>query len=102
VLLVASSRAETPALLAGDSGLGDSPRQSSSWTIQMPPRSWAGDFLSLAGDSGWAGDSGPQGPETPVGLAGFWIAKGLDDSVTRPELGRKLLSLAGDSGPGVT
>jgi hypothetical protein len=68
----------------------------------MPSRSLAGDFLSLAGDSGWAGDSGPQGPETPVCLADLRFAKGLDESETRPELGRRLLSLAGDSGPGVT
>jgi hypothetical protein len=54
---------------------------------------------------GWhaeAGDSGPQGPETPVCLAGLGFAKGSDGSVTRLELGRRLLSLAGDSGPGVT
>jgi hypothetical protein len=71
----------------------------------MPGRSWAEDFLSLAGDSGRqaeAGDSGPQWPETPVCLAGFGLRKGSDDSDARPELGQRLLSLAGDSGPGVT
>jgi hypothetical protein len=60
---------------------------------------------NLAGDSGWqaeAGDSGPQGPETPVCLAGLWSARVSDDSDSSPELGRRLWSLAGDSGAGVT
>jgi hypothetical protein len=51
---------------------------------------------------GVAGDSGPQGPETPVCPAGRGLQTGSDDSDARPELGRRLLSLAGDSGPGVT
>ena len=48
------------------------------------------------------GDSGPQGPETPVCPVVVRIAKGSEASETRPELGRRLLSLARDSGPGVT
>jgi hypothetical protein len=49
-------------------------------------------------------------PETPVlrgrKLRSVWLESGmhlgLDDSVTSPELGQRLWSLAGDSGAGIT
>jgi hypothetical protein len=49
-----------------------------------------------------AGDSGPQGSETPVCLAQPWNARGLDGPDSSPKLGQRLLSPAGDSGAGVT
>jgi hypothetical protein len=71
----------------------------------MPTQNWAGDFglwPETPGRQAEAGDSGPQGPETPVCLAGVLIARVSDDSDSSPELGRRLWSLAGDSGAGVT
>jgi hypothetical protein len=92
--------------MAGDSGLGDSPRQTSKLD-NSDAHPELGRRLSI---SGRRLRVGRLRPETPVPRGrrlrsvwlGFGLRNGSDDSDARPELGQRLLSLAGDSGPGVT
>jgi hypothetical protein len=92
--------------MAGDSGLGDSPRQTSKSdnSDANPELGWR---LSVSGRRLRVGRLRPE-TLVPRGrrLRSVWLVFGLrngsDDSDARPELGQRLLSLAGDSGPRVT